>query len=71
MQVLIFKTNIKYKKNINSVKHHINVHPEIKKWNVDLKDADKILRIETMNLHPDKVIQLVNNAGYDCEELED
>ena len=71
MEVLIFKTNIRYKKHINAIEPHIANHPGIIKWNVNLKDADKILRIETIELHPSKIERLVKNAGYVCEELED
>lgn len=69
MEVLIFKTNIRYKKNIAEIQPHIAKHPDIIKWNVDLKDADKILRIETVDLHPAKIEELVKSAGYYCEEL--
>ncbi len=71
MQVLIFKTNIRYKKHINEVQQHIANQPGIIKWNVDLKDVDKILRIETLYLHPTKIEGLVKKAGYICEELKD
>lgn len=71
MEVLVFKTNIRYKKHINAIQHHIAKQPGIIKWNVDLKDADKILRIETVGLHPAKIEGLVKSAGYSCEELKD
>lgn len=71
MQVLIFKTNIRYKKHINAVEQHIANQPGILKWNVDLKDVDKILRIETFDQHPAKIEGLVKKAGYLCEELKD
>ena len=71
MEVLIFKTNIRYKKHINAVEQHIANQPGILKWNVDLKDVDKILRIETVGMHPAKIEKIVKNAGYFCEELKD
>lgn len=69
MEVLVFKTNIRYRKHIDAIEPHILKQPGILKWNVDLKDADKILRIETMGLHPSKIEELVKGAGYRCEEL--
>ena len=69
MQVLVFKTNIRYKKNVTAIQPYIAKHPDIKKWNVDLKDVDKILRVETIDLHPAKIEELVKSAGYYCEEL--
>ena len=71
MEVLIFKTNIRYKKQINAIEQHIANQPGIIKWNVDLKDVDKVLRIETLYLHPAKIEGLVKKAGYNCEELKD
>ena len=71
MEVLVFKTNIRYRKHLNAIEPHIANHPGIIKWNVDLKDADKILRIETIDLHPAKIEGLVKKAGYLCEELKD
>ena len=69
MEVLVFKTNIRYKKQLNAIQPHIAEHPGILKWNVDLKDCDKILRIETTSLHAAKIESLITNAGFYCEEL--
>ena len=71
MHILVFKTNIRYKKHIDAIGSHIIQQPGIIKWNVDLKDADKILRIEATNLHPGIIEALVKSAGYNCEELTD
>ena len=71
MEVLIFKTNIRYKKHIKAIEQHIANQPGIIKWNVDLKDVDKVLRIVTPGLHPAKIEGLVKRAGYMCEELKD
>lgn len=71
MEVLVFKTNIRYRKHVDAIEPHIENHPGILKWNVDLKDADKILRIETIDLHPSKIEGLIKNAGYNYEELKD
>ena len=71
MEVLIFKTNIRYKKQINAVRRHIDGEPQIIRWNIDLHDFDKILRVETVDLHPAKIERLVKSAGYSCEELKE
>ena len=71
MEVFIFKTNIRYKKHINAIEPYIANQAGVIKWNVDLKDVDKILRIETVDLHPAKIEGLVKQAGYLCEELKD
>lgn len=69
MEVLVFKTNLRYKKHVNAIQPHITAQPGVLKWNVDLKDCDKVLRIETTDLHPAKIETLIQNAGYNCEEL--
>lgn len=71
MEVLIFKTNIRHKKHIDVIGSYMAQQPGIIKWNIDLKDVDKILRIETTDLHPAKIESLVKSAGYYCEELTD
>ena len=71
MEVLVFKTNIRYKKNVTAIHPHIANELGIIKWNVDLHDCDKILRIESLDLHPATIESLVQKAGYYCEELKD
>lgn len=71
MEILVFKTNLRYKKHIEQVLPHIGALPGIQKWNVDLHDKDKILRIEALDLSPRTVENILQQAGYYCEELED
>ena len=70
MDILVFKTNLRYKKNISEAVSHIEKIPGIKRWNVDLKDRDKVLRIESSNLEPKVVEQTLTSIGYYCKELE-
>ena len=69
--ILIFETNIRFKKDITKVKPLINNEGRIKKWNVDQQDCGKILRIESVDLNPDDIIKLITQAGYSCAELTD
>lgn len=71
MEVLVFKTNIKNKKQVANVSRLIFDLNDILRWNVDLHDCDKVLRIETNQLSPRQVESLLQEAGYVCEELED
>ena len=70
MEVLVFKTNLRFKKQINAVMQHINNLQGILRWNVDLQDKDKILRIESKDLCPREVENTLQRAGYYCEELQ-
>jgi copper chaperone CopZ len=71
MEILVFKTNIRYKKNITSIKPHLQSITGIMEWNVDLKDSDKILRVKTLNVVPASIENVVQGAGFYCEELQD
>ena len=70
MEVLVFKTNLRFKKQINAVTPYINNMQGIARWNVDLDDSDKILRIESVDLSPRSVEATLKQAGYYCEELQ-
>jgi copper chaperone CopZ len=69
--VLVFKTNLQFKKDINRLSPVLSNISGILRWNVDREDIDKVLRIETRILTAQEIIRLVNNAGYICEELPD
>lgn len=71
MHILVFKTNIRYKKHLTDIVPYLNSTVGILRWNVDLHDKDKILRIEANNLHPQSVETVLQGAGYFCEELKD
>ncbi len=69
MKILIFKTNIKFKKQVNDISKHLKDQPLISKWNVDLLDVDKVLRIESPGLPAPVIEKLVKSAGYYSEEF--
>jgi hypothetical protein len=70
MQVLVFKTNLINTHCIREIGTHLDVHPQIHRWNVDLHDCDNILRIETDQLQGSEIESLLMKAGYYCEELD-
>jgi cell fate (sporulation/competence/biofilm development) regulator YmcA (YheA/YmcA/DUF963 family) len=70
MEILVFKTNLTDTTRISEIKDALDVHPLISKWNVDLHDEDKILRIVTETVSAGEIEQLVTNAGYYCEEIQ-
>ncbi|MFT3825825.1 MAG: hypothetical protein QM731_18040 [Chitinophagaceae bacterium] len=71
MNILVFKTNLRYKKHILSIVPYLAQMKEIIRWNVDLHDRDKILRIESNSLSPRRIEETLTTAGYYCKELED
>jgi hypothetical protein len=69
MEILVFKTNLIDVKRIGDIESSLDVHPNIFKWNVDLHDDDKILRVVANNVAGEEVENMLLNAGYYCEEL--
>ena len=70
MEVLVYKTNIREKQDVEKVEAIFKTHHEILKWHVDMEDDDCVLRIETQTDITGKVENLVRKAGYCCSELE-
>jgi hypothetical protein len=68
--IFIFKTSIKTKMQLKKLKPHIDILLPNAKWNFDLKDSDKILRIDSEENVVLKIIDLLNLYDYSCEELE-
>ena len=71
MEVLVFKTNVRSKKHINVIANELQQFEDINRWNFDLQDKDKILRVEADDLSPAIIERTLQKAGYFCEELED
>ena len=71
MNILIFKTNIRFKKDLKTVARIMNTIPAVNVWNVDREDVDKVLRIETSLNDHGVFINTMTRAGYACEVLTD
>ena len=69
--ILVFKTNIKCKEEVKNLTPIMDSGFGNSKWSVDLSDVDSVLRIESIHSDTDKVIKMINNAGFACEELLD
>lgn len=64
-----FKTNIMCGSCIAKVTPYLSANSEIKYWEVDTQTANKILTVETDNLSDETVTQIVQNAGYKAEKI--
>jgi len=71
VQIWVFKTNIRFKKDLLLIAPLLNRTSAILNWNVDRGDVDKVLRVESLHLQAQQIIDLVQQAGYHCEELPD
>ena len=71
MEILVFKTNVEDKKHVRKLFPLLKTLQGIMRWNVDLHDTDKVLRVEAVSISP-RIIELaLQQAGYFCKELED
>jgi len=55
---------------VKQLKPHIDKGLPKAKWNFDLEDIDKILRIDSEENVVLIIIELLNIHNYSCEELE-
>lgn len=68
--IFVFKTSVKTKMQAKTLKPHIEKLLPTTKWNFDLEDIDKILRIEGDKSIIIKIIDTLNSLHFKCEELE-
>ena len=68
--IFVFKTSVKTKMQIKKLKPHIDKILLNAKWNFDLADSDKILRIDSEENIVLIITDLLNIHNYNCEELE-
>lgn len=67
--VEVFKTNIQRKEQAKLLlRKLLQAHPFCK-INFDLEDCDKILRVEGTDICRERIIQMLNAGGYQCEVL--
>jgi len=64
-----FKTNIMCGSCIAKVTPYLNANNEIKHWEVDTQNPSKVLTVETDHLTGEMVREIVKNAGYKAEPL--
>jgi hypothetical protein len=67
--VLIFKTSVFTDQDIQSLTPSLDKLPQTR-WNFDLEDCDKILRIESLQeVSEDEIINILIGRGFTCEVL--
>ncbi len=71
MDILVFKTSVKYKKHVKQLTAALDKLPPNTKWHFDLEDPDKILRVETKEDVATRVKEALFLNGFACEELVD
>ena len=68
--IFVFKTSVKTKIQMKKLKPHIDKVLPGAKWNFDLEDSDKILRIDSEKNIILPIVDLLKIHNFNCEELE-
>ena len=71
MNVLVFKTSVEDWFTVTSLRPSLDDLAGKGRWNFDLADCDKILRIASADVKPEAAITLMTQFGLQCAELED
>ncbi|WP_114937147.1 hypothetical protein [Mucilaginibacter endophyticus] len=69
MDVLVFATSVRQKRQVSRVQNLLTKVPAIAQWNFDLEDCDNILRVEAKDISPRYIESLLQKAGIHCQEL--
>lgn len=70
-QVLVFKTSVDNSEDMMTVEPLLNkLLDKTERWNFDLEDCDRILRVEAEFIEADSIIEKLADAGVMCVELE-
>ena len=68
--VEVFKTNVRQQKQAKLLLGVMEKQFPLLRINFDLDDCDNILRVEGDDIRHQKIIELINENGYQCEILE-
>ena len=68
--IYVFKISVKTKMQAKKLKPHIDKILRKAKWNFDLNDCDKVLRVDSEENVILPIINVLKNHNFECEELE-
>jgi hypothetical protein len=71
MNVLVFRTSVETIEHVAHLAPALDSLAGLGKWNFDLTDCDRILRIVSDQVNAETAMHLINNLGFVCHELED
>ncbi len=70
MEILVFATSVASSQEVKTLAPVINKLVGKGNWNFALDDCDRILRIVSEKVEPNRAINLLRQYGFDCRELE-
>ncbi len=71
MGVYVFKTDINSALLIELVKPLLNSYKDILDWSIDIEDIDNVLRVVSVELIENDIVQSIKTKGFICETLPD
>jgi hypothetical protein len=71
MNVLVFKTSVPDEQSAALVTSALNTLAGKGQWNFALDDCDKILRITSPQVNAELAVFVLNQLGFECNELTD
>lgn len=69
METLKFKTTIKCNGCLEKVTPHLNRASGIEKWEVDIKNPNKVLVVESNGATEEDVVTMLDKIGFKAERL--
>ena len=69
-QILIFRTSVKNVRDIKHIAALFTLCPQIYKWNVDMENWEKVLRIECQGITPTEISKALRAINIYAQELE-
>lgn len=67
--IYIFKTNITQIHTNCTMSKTLSEHIAILQWSIDIEDVDCVLRIVSDSLTAETIINVINDLGHECQEL--
>ncbi len=68
--VLVFRTNASLQTDKTTITALLGQHPEVAECSLDLEDVDRVLRVVSPSLAATQIIEIMNQKGFQCQELE-
>ena len=67
-QILIFRTSVRNARDIKHIAALFTLCPQIYKWNVDIEDWEKVLRIECQGITPTEISKALRAINIYAQE---
>ncbi|WP_113662624.1 hypothetical protein [Pedobacter nanyangensis] len=69
--IYVFKTSVQTESDVLLLKPHLDSALDKIEWNFDLEDCDHILRADTPRENPEKIVEILKQSGFECQELDE